>query len=184
MTDEHISETTAFSNEQISPADIPTTATLEYSTLQPAYRNVSLISTTIFLLLPMIVFSILMAMGNEFFVVYGIWMLMGVALLWALLMILVVLGFKKKSYAIRERDLVYNEGLIWHSSTVIPFNRVQHCEISQGPIERLFKLSELKVFTAGGASSDMSVPGLDPDTANRLKEFIVLKTGLYNEEEE
>ena len=73
-------------------------------------------------------------------------------------------------------------GLIWYSSTVIPFNRVQHCEISQGPIERLFKLSELKIFTAGGASSDMSVPGLNPETAHRLKEYIVIKTGMDEEE--
>ena len=48
--------------------------------------------------------------------------------------------------------------------------------IDQGPIERQFGLSKLKIFTAGGGASDMSIPGLDPETANALKEYIVSKT--------
>jgi len=184
VTEDLIPTSTAFSNEQISPKDIPTMSTLEYSKLQPAYRNVLLISTTVFFVVFASIFAGLTFTGNEFFQQYVIWFVLGASILWLISLILVLLGFKKKSYALRERDLVYNEGLIWHSSTVIPFNRVQHCEISQGPIERLFKLAELKIFTAGGSSSDMSVPGLDPATANRLKEFIILKTGLNNEEEE
>jgi len=59
---------------------------------------------------------------------------------------------------------------------------VQHLRIDQGPIERKFNLSRLKIFTAGGNSSDLSIPGLDPITSNKLKQFIVAKTGMDEEE--
>jgi membrane protein YdbS with pleckstrin-like domain len=96
--------------------------------------------------------------------------------------VFVYFEFHKKSYAIRQKDIVYNSGLFWRSSIVIPFNRVQHCEVSQGPIDRFYKLAELKVFTAGGASSDLSISGLSPESAARIKDFLVIKTGIDEEE--
>jgi|GEM_PF-6009490 len=51
-----------------------------------------------------------------------------------------------------------------------------------GPIERMFGLSKLKIFTAGGASSDLKIPGLLPETANKLKDYIQLKVGRDEEE--
>ncbi len=172
----------SFSNEQVWPTDIPKLATIEHSNLEPAYRTVSLISTSIFFALVAIGIFVIRMFDNEFFVEYGFKLLLGIGVLYLLFLLLVILEFKKKSYALRERDIVFNEGLIWQSSTVIPFNRVQHCEISQGPIERMFGLSELKIFTAGGSSSDMRIQGLSPDTADRLKEYIVSKTGVDEEE--
>ena len=171
-----------FTNRQVHVQEVPTTATLEYSKLEPAYRNVSVISTVLFFLVPALVILGIRLSGNEFFVAYSHYLWLGIGLFCLLMIVMVVLEFKKKSYALRERDLVYNEGFIWQSSTVVPFNRVQHCEVSQGPVERLFGLSELKIFTAGGSSSDISIPGLSPDTAERLKEFVVLKTGIDEEE--
>jgi len=177
-----VEEETVFFNEQVPLVHMPTIATLEYSKLEPGYRNVSLITTTIFF---MIFAAISFGTGytdNEFLSNNQLLLLAIVGIIYLLFMVMTYMSYTKKSYAIRERDLIYNKGLIWRSSTVIPFNRVQHCEINQGPIERLFGLSELKVFTAGGASSDMSIPGLLPDTAERLKEFIVYKTGSDEEE--
>ena len=55
--------------------------------------------------------------------------------------------------------------------------------MSQGPIERLFGLSNLHVFTAGGSSSDISIPGLTQVEANRIKEYILGKTVNTDEEE-
>ena len=172
----------SFTNNQVHLEDVPQLAVLEYSKLKPAYRNVSLISTTLFFVVFAAVSFGFRFSDNEIFTEKSVYIFSVLGTLYLLSMLMAYLGFKKKSYALRERDIVYNKGLIWQSSTVIPFNRVQHCEISQGPIERLFGLSELKIFTAGGSSSDMSIPGLDPDTANRVKEYIVLKTG--NDEEE
>jgi membrane protein YdbS with pleckstrin-like domain len=44
-------------------------------------------------------------------------------------------------YAIREKDITYQSGWLWKSMTTIPFNRVQHCDIRQGLIDRQFGLA-------------------------------------------
>ena len=46
----------------------------------------------------------------------------------------------------------------------------------------MFKLSSLKVFTAGGESSDLVIPGLLPEDAHRLKDFVLKNSELKEEE--
>ena len=53
--------------------------------------------------------------------------------------------------------------------------------MSQGIIQRMFDLHTLQIFTAGGSNSDLSIPGLKADTAQRIKEFIINKTVLESE---
>ena len=91
-------------------------------------------------------------------------------------------GFNHKAYAIRDKDIIYKTGWLWKSMTTTPFNRVQHITLDQGPIERQFNLARIRVFTAGGAASDLTIPGLKPETAEEIKEFIVKKTQLDEEE--
>jgi len=103
-------------------------------------------------------------------------------LLYCFLILLSFKGFEHKGYAMREHDIIFKKGWIWRSSTIVPFNRVQHTEIEQGPIERIFRLSVLKIFTAGGSSSDLRIPGLLPENANRLKDYIQNKVERDEEE--
>ena len=108
---------------------------------------------------------------------------MSIIIILFIILILVTsyLGFKKKQFKLRKHDLIYKTGLWWKSETSIPFVRVQHSEVIQGPIERLFNLAKLKLYTAGGHSSDLSIPGLNPQKAEELKNFI---TNRIQEEEE
>lgn len=91
-------------------------------------------------------------------------------------------GFKKKVYKLRQHDLIYRTGLWWKSETTVPFVRVQHSEVIQGPVERIFGLAKLKLYTAGGQTSDLSVPGLRPEKAEELKDFITKKIAVDEEE--
>ncbi|MEM7657335.1 MAG: PH domain-containing protein [Bacteroidota bacterium] len=101
------------------------------------------------------------------------WVIIGLLRFWA-----TTKGFRFKGYALRERDLMYRSGWLWHTQLIVPFNRVQHCAIHQGPLDKLFQLATLKVFTAGTDSSDLSIPGLHPDRAQQLKEFLLKRTSL------
>lgn len=85
-------------------------------------------------------------------------------------------SYKKKGYGLRNKDITYHKGVFFQSKTTIPFNRVQHCEITQGPIERMFNLKSLVIYTAGGQSSDLNINGLEPNEAEQLKEYIVSAT--------
>jgi membrane protein YdbS with pleckstrin-like domain len=80
-------------------------------------------------------------------------------------------------WAVRDRDLFYREGVMFRRLTVVPYTRVQYVDISAGPIERAFGLTTLKVNTAA-ASSAVTVPGLSPEEAARLRETLTDKSKL------
>src|SRR5690606_7570665 len=89
------------------------------------------------------------------------------------------IGYRRRSYALREKDLTYKKGWLFSATTTVPFNRIQHTEVSQGPLERRFELCTLNIYTAGGSTSDLSIPGLNEDEAQQLRDFISKKAALY-----
>ncbi len=93
-------------------------------------------------------------------------------------------GYSARQYALRERDITFRKGWIWWSETAVPFNRIQHCEIEQGPIEKMYGLATLEVYTAGKNSSDLSISGLEREIAERLKDFILGRIQHESDEEE
>lgn len=172
--------TDTFDNLSVSPADLPQVQEAEFHHIEKGYLKVTLLSNGIFFLLLFVGAFCLVFFSDDFkgsIIEYSI-AVGGVMLLWTLNTIVVLKAFSKKQYALRDKDIIYTKGLLWSVRTSVPFNRIQHAELKQGPIERLFKLHSLKIFTAGGQSSDLVIPGLPEDTANRLKEFILGKTAL------
>lgn len=144
--------------------------------LEPSYKSVLIIGRSIFTLILLVAVILLFVLPIEDKPLEAPWIALGIFIVITILGFLsTIKGFYNKKYALREKDIVYSSGWLWKQTTIAPFSRVQHVSIAQGPIERQFELSKLKIFTAGGRSSDMSIPGLNPETANRLKEFIVSK---------
>jgi len=78
----------------------------------------------------------------------------------------------KRGWALREHDLIARHGILWQSTTTLPFARIQHVETTSGPLERAFKLARLKLFTAGGMTADLVLIGLDGGTADSLREHL------------
>jgi membrane protein YdbS with pleckstrin-like domain len=77
--------------------------------------------------------------------------------------------FRYTRYLRRELDMNMQSGYWWHKTISVPINRMQHLEISQGPIQRLLKLNTLVIYTAGGGQSDLKLPGLTDEMAHQLK---------------
>ena len=63
-------------------------------------------------------------------------------------------------------------GLWFRSDTVVPFGRVQHIDVTQGPLERAFGLATLIIHTAGSHNASVSLPGLAPANADAMREAI------------
>lgn len=82
---------------------------------------------------------------------------------------------KNYGFALREKDILYKRGYLVNKTTVVPFNRIQHASISRDVLDKMLRISTLKIFTAGGSGSDISIPGLAPDLALRLKEALAAK---------
>ena len=172
-----------FSNQQVEESELPSVLDIKYRPIQKKHRTVSIIASSIFALIILVIpLGINLLSGDTWFFDHIIYILSVWLLVYGFMIVVSFKGYEHKGYAMRERDIIFKEGWIWRSSTIVPFNRIQHTEIDQGPIERMFDLAVLKIFTAGGSSSDLKIPGLLPDTANRLKDYIQLKVGRDEEE--
>lgn len=86
---------------------------------------------------------------------------------------------KKYGFALREKDILYRRGYLVNKTTVVPFNRIQHVSISRDLLDKVFGISTLKIFTAGGSGSDIVIPGLTPDLALRLKGALAVKLAQH-----
>lgn len=70
------------------------------------------------------------------------------------------------------RELTVKRGVWTEVVTHVPFERVQHLDVAQGPIERAFGVTRLQLHTAGTAHSLVTLPGLDRATAEQLRDEI------------
>ena len=46
---------------------------------------------------------------------------------------------------------------------------MQHIDVTHGPLDRKFDMATIKFFTAGGAGSDLRIPGLPTERAEQLR---------------
>ncbi|EMY81345.1 hypothetical protein pgond44_05805 [Psychroflexus gondwanensis ACAM 44] len=90
-------------------------------------------------------------------------------------------GFPLRLFGIRQYDIIYQSGFFYFTETVIPYNRIQHVEIKQGPLSRFFNLYSLRLYTAGASSGDLIIDGLDKETAQKLKAKVLAKTTIIDE---
>lgn len=93
---------------------------------------------------------------------------------WALLALFwVPRRYHYTGYLLREHDIHLRTGALWRQTTSVTLNRVQHIEISQGPLERSLGCCRLLIYTAGGAGQDLSIPGLDTDSAEQIRAWVL-----------
>jgi len=80
---------------------------------------------------------------------------------------------KSCGYSHGDFDILYKEGLWWKKQTALSFSRIQHIDISHGPLERRYKMATIKFFTAGGVASDLKIPGLPNELAESMRAEIL-----------
>ena len=74
-----------------------------------------------------------------------------------------------------EDELHIRRGLLVRVRTIVPFGRVQHIDVAQGPVERLFGVATLILHTAGTRGSAVALPGLDYAGAEAMRDRIRAK---------
>lgn len=92
--------------------------------------------------------------------------------------------YQVEGFIFRTKDIYFQQGYLWTKKMIIPFNRIQHASVHQGPLERYFDIGKLRIFTAGGQSSDLTIPGLAMEDAIKLKQLIGDKTGTLKRKED
>lgn len=173
-----------FHNSQVEIETLPAIDEVAFLPLEKNHLKAQLLFSLCWILLLLIIQLIIFSAMGEWherriflFIAIPVFIVVGI-----LPLLFVYFGFFKKGYALREKDIIYKSGLIFRKIVVLPFNRVQHIEVNHGPIDRMYKLASLKLFTAGGSTSDLKIPGLSDMRAQKLKDFITRKTGMDEEE--
>ena len=177
-----MTEQMIFENEQVDLSQLPSADNIEYQGIEKGYRTiqtiVSLIFTGVIITGLSIIFWFSPAPTWIAAIVLSCWILIGV-----LQLVFIFKGFKYRGFAIRARDLTYKKGWIFKKRVTVPFKRIQHVDIKQGPIDRKFGLAKLNVYTAGGNASDLAIPGIKIEDAHQYKSFILGVLEADDEEE-
>lgn len=168
----------AFTNEPVDVSGLPQLADEHFVPVHPNFLRVSLIGSVVFagiVLVVGIVTSVLLPSNN--------WIPLAVmAVLLVLTAVgaaLTVLEVKNIAYQVRQHDLSYRTGVLTRTVETVPFVRVQHARVTQGPIQRAFGLATLAVNSAG---PDLDIAGLGADDAERLRALVVERAGELVEE--
>ncbi len=169
-----------YDNSPIEPDTLPGIKGISWNPLARAYMKEICIEHLIWIGVIAVGFGVFVTIAPANPNFWFVWI--GLALLLALLLTHARFAVPKKGYAIREHDILFKTGLIFQRRTAIPFNRVQHAETSRGPLERYLGLASLKLFTAGGSSGDLTIPGLEFEAADRLRDFVLDRIGKEDDE--
>jgi membrane protein YdbS with pleckstrin-like domain len=165
-----------FQNPEIALEALPGFDELEWQDLHPHFKRRLRAQFAIVILIVAVAFAIpTFVPGVPLIVVVALWsafMIVATAL-----MIWPAITVPRRGYVLRDKDIIFRSGVIWRSVTAIPFNRIQHVETSSDPLDRKFELATLQLFTAGGSSGDLRIDGLDKETAEQLRTFILKKVG-------
>jgi len=83
------------------------------------------------------------------------------------------LRYRHTRYRVTGEGLRIRRGVVWRTVTSVPSSRVQHTDVSQGPIERYFGLATLIVYTAGTQHASISLGGLPYEKALSIRDFLI-----------
>ena len=165
-----------FTNETIDVNQLPKFEEVTFTNLHPKYIRVVLINVAIIIGLLILVPVLISIFKPELFS-GRVWLILGVVIpiLSLLIIVFSYIGFQKKGFAFREHDVLFRHGIIATNTIVIPYNRVQHVALHEGLVSRFFGLAKIEIFTAGGSSSDIEIPGIEKEQAENIKQLLMGK---------
>jgi membrane protein YdbS with pleckstrin-like domain len=169
-----------FTNSILLPEELPEIDKTTFNPLDKKQLKIIFIRTAFVLFALIAAFVAFVLISDDSIPKYVIIIIASILASLSILSVTIsILAFPRKGYLIREKDISFQRGLIIYKLTTVPFNRIQHIEVIQGFLPKLFKLSAVKIYTAGGNSSDLSIPGLPEDVAKSLKAFLSEKISEY-----
>ena len=65
------------------------------------------------------------------------------------------------------------KGVFWKHQIAIPWARVQHADVSQGPLARQFSIGNLTIHTAGTKHASINIEGLNHAVAIELRDEVI-----------
>ena len=112
----------------------------------------------------------------------GFWLHMLGALAGASPFVLFAWVYAGRRYALYRATLhehegvVQHDGVLWRSETWVPIFRLQHIDVTQGPLDRRWGMATLSLYTAGAHQHVTRIEGLPVAQAHRLRADLLPRT--------
>lgn len=127
----------------------------------------------------LVIFTTILLMA-KYFIFKNIKYHWAVSLVIGIIMLLQILNtflypqieYKQWRYLINNEKFEFIEGIYFINHTIVPIERIQHINITQGPINRRLNLANVTINTAGG---NFDIPNLEKSKAEELSEFLRVK---------
>lgn len=86
------------------------------------------------------------------------------------------LQYRYASFLIDDTRLEIRRGVLWRIVTTVPRGRVQHTDVTQGPLERSFGVARLILHTAGTQHATVTLDGLEHARAVALRDSLIAES--------
>lgn len=81
--------------------------------------------------------------------------------------------YRHTRYRLDAHGVTIRRGVVWRTVTSVPTSRVQHTDVSRGPLERYFDLATLVIHTAGTRDASVALGGLGHRAALALRDRLI-----------
>lgn len=88
--------------------------------------------------------------------------------------------FRHARWTWDESGLEIHRGVFWRHRITIPISRIQHVDVSQGPLQRQYGLGKVTVHTAGTQHAAIELSGISYEAATWLREQIIAGQGAQD----
>lgn len=81
--------------------------------------------------------------------------------------------FRYLRFGIDETGIAIERGIFWRSRIMVPRARIQHTDVSQGPLQRRYGVGTLTLYTAGSRYTKIELSGLSHPEAIALRDALL-----------
>lgn len=81
--------------------------------------------------------------------------------------------YRRLRYGVDDTGIAIRRGIFWRSRIALPRIRIQHTDVSQGPLQRRYGVGTLKLYTAGSRYTKIELPGLEHEAATDLRDELL-----------
>lgn len=137
--------------------------------ISPRYVVSQFVQNLVFIAIVAVAAGVLSAVIGEVWV----WIPAGVVILITVIT-LAILPRQARAigYMLRTDDIVFRKGILWQRMIAVPYGRMQLVDITHGPLDRAFGVSQLKMVTAA-ATTGVQIPGLAQPAAEALRDTLI-----------
>lgn len=86
----------------------------------------------------------------------------------------------RTSFVISAAGCEIRRGVLWRRIITVPLSRIQHSDVTQGPLQRAYGLATLSLYTAGTEHAKVDLHGLAFETAMAIRQYLFERSEAHD----